>query len=164
MAADSSIAPKERVNIRYKPATGDAREEVELPHKLLMIGDYTQRADDTPLEERRRVEVNKDNFNEVLRGQDLRLDLKVPDRLGEEADAGEMAVSLRISTLRDFDPERVAAQIPEVRRLLELRAALSALKGPLGNMPSFRKTIERILGDETLREKLLGEINAPPAP
>ena len=52
MAKDSSVAPKERVNIRFKPATGDAKEEKELPHKLLVLGDFTARADDTPLEER----------------------------------------------------------------------------------------------------------------
>ena len=45
MANEGSVAPKERVNIVYKPATGDAKEEVELPLKMLMIGDYTGRPD-----------------------------------------------------------------------------------------------------------------------
>jgi len=48
MAKEGSVAPKERVNIVYKPATGGAQEEVELPLKLMMLGDYTLRADDTP--------------------------------------------------------------------------------------------------------------------
>ena len=49
MAKEGSVAPKERVNIVYRPATGDAKEEIELPLKLLVIGDFTQRPDDRML-------------------------------------------------------------------------------------------------------------------
>ena len=49
MAKEGSVAPKERINIKYSPSTGDAQEEVELPLKMMMMGDYTLRADDTPL-------------------------------------------------------------------------------------------------------------------
>ena len=160
MASESSIAPKERVNIRYKPATGDAREEIELPHKLLVLGDFTMRPDETPLGERKRIDINKDNFNEVMRSQQLSLNLKVKDRLSNDADAGDMAVSLNVGTLKDFEPEQVAKSVPEVRKLLELRAALTALKGPLGNMPSFRRAIERILADDELRKKMVEELTA----
>ena len=65
MAKEGSVAPKERVNIVYRPATGDAKEEVELPLKLLIMGDFTLRADDRMVEEREPVNIDKDNFNEV---------------------------------------------------------------------------------------------------
>jgi type VI secretion system protein ImpB len=164
MAMDASIAPKERVNIRYKPATGDAKEEVELPHKLLVIGDFVGRTDETPLGERKRIDINKDNFNEVLRAQSLRLDLKVPNRLNDDPDAGELAVSLEVKSLKDFEPEQLADQVPEIRKLLELRTALTSLKGPLGNMPNFRRAIERILADEALRTKIVEEIGGAAEP
>jgi type VI secretion system protein ImpB len=160
MASDPSVAPKERVNIRYRPATGDAKEDVELPHKLLVLDDFTGRPDDTPLAERKRIDVNKDTFNEVMRSQDLTLDVKVPNRLAEGEEAGELAVSLKVSTLKDFEPEQVARQVPEMQALLELRRALTALKGPVGNMPAFRKALERILADPAMREKVLSEIGA----
>ncbi len=160
MASEASVAPKERVNIRYKPATGDAKEEVELPHKLLVIGDFTQRADATPLGERKRVEINKDNFSDVMRSQNLTLDLKVKNELDSDPEAGELAVSLKVGTLKDLEPEQVAKQVPELNKLLELRTALVGLKGPLGNLPNFRKAIERILNDEDMRRKLLTEIGA----
>jgi type VI secretion system protein ImpB len=163
MAKDASVAPKERVNIRYRPATGDAREEVELPHKLLVLGDFTHRTDETALGERRRVQVDKDTFNDVMRSESLTLDLKVPNKLSDDADAGDLAVSLKVGTLRDFEPEQVAKQIPEMSQLLELRTALVSLKGPLGNLPSFRRAIERILADAELRKKLEAEITAPPS-
>ena len=65
MAKESSVAPKERVNIVYKPATGDAKEEKELPLKLLMLGDYTLREEETLLEDRKPISVDKDNFDDV---------------------------------------------------------------------------------------------------
>ncbi|MGD2061991.1 MAG: type VI secretion system contractile sheath small subunit [Nitrospirota bacterium] len=157
MAKEGSVAPKERVNITYKPATGGAQEEVELPLKFMMLGDYTLRADDTPLEERKAIQVDKDNFNDVMRSQKLELDANVEDRLSGVA-GDQLAVHLKFDTLADFNPESVARQVPELDQLLQLRNALTALKGPLGNLPAFRKKIESILADETKRAELLKEL------
>lgn len=164
MTKDSTVAPKERVNIRYKPATGDAKEEVELPLKMVFLGDYTLRADDTPVEDRELVNVNKDNFNEVMKGHDLSLDIAVPNKLSDEPDAGDMTLSLKFGSINDFNPEAIVRQSPELNKLLELREALVALKGPLGNMPAFRKAIQGVLGDDAARERLLAELTAMAAP
>lgn len=159
MAKEGSVAPKERVNIVYKPASGDAKEEVELPLKLLLIGDYTLRDDDRPLDERKPVNIDKENFNEVMRKHDLSLDINTANRLsGEENE--ELAVNLKFSNLKDFSPEAVVRQVPELNKLLELREALTALKGPLGNVPAFRKMIEAALADDETREQLLKELGA----
>jgi type VI secretion system protein ImpB len=158
MAKESSVAPKERVNIRYKPATGNAKEEVELPLKLMMLGDYTQKPDETPVEERRLVDVNTDNFNDVMRSYDLSLDLAVENKLDESPEAGKLGMKLTFSSLRDFEPEQVVRQVPEMKKMLELREALVALKGPLGNVPAFRKAVQEALDDSSARDKLLGEI------
>ncbi|WP_105437009.1 type VI secretion system contractile sheath small subunit [Neorhizobium sp. T25_13] len=160
MTKDSSVAPKERVNIRYKPATGDAKEEVELPLKMVFLGDYTLKGDDTPVEDRELINVNKDNFNDVMKGHNLSLDIAVDDKLSEEADAGQMNLSLKLESLNDFTPEAIVRQTPELNKLLELREALVALKGPLGNVPAFRKAIQGVLGDDVAREKLLAELTA----
>lgn len=157
MGKEGSVAPKERVNITYKPATGDQQEEVELPLRILMMGDYTGKADDTPLEERKPINIDKDNFNDVMAEQKLGLSLNVADRLsGNEGD--EMSVNLNFKSLKDFTPEGVAEQVPELRQLMQLRNALTALKGPLGNLPKFRKRIQELLGDDAARERLMREL------
>ncbi|MDL2408868.1 type VI secretion system contractile sheath small subunit [Rhizobium calliandrae] len=158
MAKDSSVAPRERINIRYKPAIGDNKEQVELPLKMVFLGDYTLKGDNRPVEDRELVNVNKDNFNDVMRGHDLQLEIAVDNKLSEEADAGQMNVSLKLESLRDFTPEAIVRQTPELNRLLELREALVALKGPLGNVPAFRESIQGVLGDEEARERLRAEI------
>ncbi len=158
MAKEGSVAPKERVNIVYKPATGGAQEEVELPLKLMMLGDYTLKSDDRPIEDRKPINIDKDNFNDVLRKQDLNIDMNVANKLsGEEND--EMSVSLKFESMKDFQPENVARQVPELNKMLEVREALTALKGPLGNVPAFRKMIQSALSDEDARTTLLKELD-----
>jgi type VI secretion system protein ImpB len=154
---DQSVAPKERVNIVYKSQTGDAQEEVELPLKVLMVGDYTGKPDDTPMEERKPINVDKDNFNEVMAGQNLAAAVSVDDKLSGEKDAS-LSVNLQFKKLDDFTPEGIVNQVPELKKLLELRKALTALKGPLGNIPAFRKKIQAMLGDDAARAALMKEL------
>jgi len=157
MGKEGSVAPQERVNITYKPATGDAQEEVELPLKMLFMGDYTGRPDSRPLEERKPVNVDKDNFEQVLASQNLGLTLGVADRLSGDEDAN-LSVNLKFKKLADFGPDAIVNQVPELRKLMDLRGALTALKGPLGNVPAFRKKIQGLLDDGESREKLLTEL------
>jgi type VI secretion system protein ImpB len=156
VAKEGSVAPKERVNIVYKPATGDAQEEVELPLKLLVVGDFTQTRDDRALEDRPTVAVDKDNFNDVLKAQNLQLDLTVPNTLsGGEGD--ELAVKLSFSSLKDFEPDQLVQKIEPLKKLMELREALKAVKSPLANTPEFRKKVQALVDDPQARGKILKE-------
>jgi type VI secretion system protein ImpB len=157
MANEGSVAPRERVNITYKPATGNAQQSVELPFKILMIGDFRGIPDESPVEERTPISVDKDNFGQVMAEQKLAIQTKVPNRLSDEPGA-ELNVRLSFRGLSDFGPEGVVAQLPELQQLLALRSALVALKGPLGNVPAFRKKIQALLGDQAAREKLMQEL------
>jgi type VI secretion system protein ImpB len=157
MAKESSIAPKERVNIVYRPSLGDAKEEVELPLKMLVVGDFTGAPGDRAVEKREPVNIDKDNFNEVLKAQNISLNLSVPNRLAAEMEA-ELNVSLRVESMKDLGPEAIVEQVPEMRRLLELRDALRALKGPLSNVPEFRRKIQELIKDDDARRRLLAEI------
>ncbi|MDP5291713.1 type VI secretion system contractile sheath small subunit [Oceanimonas sp. CHS3-5] len=158
MAKEGSVAPKERVNVTFKPATGDAQEEMELPLKLMVLGDFTQQEDDRQIEERSPVSIDKNNFNEVLAKQELSLSMSVANTLDESDPDAELPVNLSFSELKDFDPASVVEQVPELKALMELRDALVALKGPLGNAPAFRKAIESVLQDNDAREKVLAEL------
>lgn len=157
MAKEASVAPKERVNIVYRPATGDAKEEVELPLRILVMGDFTQSPDDRMLEEREPVNIDKDNFNEVLKEQKIGLNLTVPNKISGEPD-DELSVNLNFESIKDFEPEAIARKTPELSKLMELREALTALKGPLSNVPAFRKKLQELVKDEAAREQLLKEL------
>ncbi|MGF1727561.1 type VI secretion system contractile sheath small subunit [Photobacterium nomapromontoriensis] len=158
MSRDGSVAPKERINIRYVPATGDTQADVELPLSMMVVGDFTARADETPIEERTPVNINKDNFNEVLEGFAPNIKANVANRLSDEEGA-QFGVDLTFKNMKDFSPDAIARSVPELNSLLELREALVALKGPLGNVPAFRKKIAAVLQDEDARKKLLDELS-----
>lgn len=157
MAQEASVAPKERVNIVYRPATGDAKEEVELPLKLLIMGDFTLQADDRAMEDRAPISVDKDNFDDVLKAQKLELKTTVVNKLAAEEGA-ELAVNLNFERLKDFDPDAIVAKVPELQKLMELREALKALKGPLSNVPEFRKKVQSMVQDPDARDRLLKEL------
>ena len=154
--AEGSVAPKERVNIVYKSSVGDQTEEVELPLKLLMVGDYTGKPGDETVEDRAPVNVDKDNFNDVMAGMKLSLDVNVTDTLSEENET--MPVHLEFKSMNDLSPDSVAKQVPELDSMLEMRKALLALKGPLGNVPTFRKAIQNILNDDETRAQIMKEL------
>lgn len=159
MASEGSVAPKERVNIVYSSDTGGAQEQVELPLKQLVIGDFTLREDNTPVEDLKPIRVDKDNFTDVLKGQNLSLQLAVPNRLAENAQEDEqIPVSLTFQSIRDFEPDAIVAQVPELQQLIALRDSLKALKGPMGNLPEFRKQLQALMNDDGARERLLSEL------
>ncbi|KIU53414.1 MULTISPECIES: type VI secretion system contractile sheath small subunit [Pseudomonas] len=165
MAKEGSVAPKERINVTFKPATGGAQEEIELPLKLLAIGDYTQRPDERKVEDRKPISIDKMTFDEVLAKQELSLTLSVPNRLQDDESASdELGISLRVNSMKDFNPASLVEQVPELKKLMELRDALVALKGPLGNAPAFRKAIEGVLADDESRTRVLGELGLSATP
>ena len=142
MAKDGSVAPKERINIKYVPAVDDSLEEVELPLKMVVVGDFKGHEEDTALEDRPAIRVDKYNFHEVMKDTKLSVEVNVPDRISDEEDAS-LAINLKLNTLEDFNPDSIARNVPELNKLLELREALVALKGPLGNIPAFRRAASR---------------------
>ena len=159
MAKDCSVAPKERINIKYVPATGDQQAEVELPLRLMVVGDFKGEGEALPLEEREAVRIDKSTFNSVMAKADLKVKVNVDDHLSDSADEdASIPVDLGFSTLQDFAPDQIVRNVPELNKLLELREALVALKGPLGNVPSFRLKIQKLLEDEKSREALAGEL------
>jgi len=123
---------------------------------MLLVGDYTGKPSDEVVEDRKVVNVNKDNLDDVIKSYKLSMDINVTDTLSEDND--QVPVHMKINSMKDFSPDSVAQQVPELNSMLELRKALLALKGPLGNVPSFRKTIQSILGDDKTRSQIMSEL------
>ena len=152
-----SESPKERINITYKPKTGGLSEEIEIPYKMMVLGEFNPDEESQVIEEKRVINVNKGNFNEVLAKQNIALSFSVDDKLSGDADS-EITVDLKINSMKDFSPESIVENVDELQKLMKLRESLIALKGPLGNMPAFREAISNAISDEAERKKLLAEL------
>ena len=122
-----------RVQITYDVEVGSAIEMKELPFVMGVLGDFTgQPTQPLPrLRDRKFVEVNPDNFDQVLEGMKPHLSYSVENKLSEEADAPQLKVDLHFKSMDDFSPENVAKQVKPLKELLDLRTRLSDLRGSL---------------------------------
>ncbi|ADW76144.1 MULTISPECIES: type VI secretion system contractile sheath small subunit [Rahnella] len=150
--------PKARVNIKLDLHTGGAQKKVELPLKLMVMGDYSNGKENRPLSEREKVNINKNNFNSVLAEFSPSLNLTVENTL--TGDRSEENISLNFNEMKDFEPEQVARQIPQLRAMLAMRNLLRDLKSNLLDNVTFRKELEAILKDPALSNELRTELNA----
>ncbi|AEX54701.1 type VI secretion system contractile sheath small subunit [Rahnella aquatilis] len=150
--------PKARVNIKLDLHTGGAQKKVELPLKLMVMGDYSNGKENRPLSEREKVNINKNNFNSVLAEFSPSLNLTVENTLA--GDRSEENISLNFNEMKDFEPEQVARQIPQLRAMLAMRNLLRDLKSNLLDNATFRKELETILKDPALSNELRSELNA----
>ena len=154
--SDGSNAPKERINMSYKAKTNGAAADVELPLKLMVMSNFTSDTNNIPLEEREPVSINKVNFNKVMEQMGITTNFNVKNTISPDAD--EMSINLNIKSMTDFSPDNIVKQVPELQKLMALREALTALKGPMGNVPEFRKKLLAILSDAEKKEQLMLEI------
>lgn len=150
--------PKARVNIKLDVHTGGAQKKVELPLKLVVMGDYSNGQEQRPLSEREKVNINKNNFNSVLADLSPAVNLTVENTLA--GDGSEESLRLSFNDMKDFEPEQVARKIPQLRAMLAMRNLLRDLKSNLLDNVTFRKELENILKDPFLSEELRDELNA----
>ena len=157
MGKKQSESPKERINITYTPKDGGVGEEMEVPLKLLVLGDYNPNEAFTTVEDKKPVKITKNTFNDVLKEQKISIDISVPNKFSDD-DESTIQTTLDISSMKDFTPENIVDQVDEMKKLKELRNALMSLKGPLGNIPAFRKAISEAVNNPEEAKKLLEEL------
>jgi type VI secretion system protein ImpB len=150
--------PKARINLKLALHTGGAQKKTELPLKLLVAGDFSHGQETAPLSEREKVNINKNNFNSVLQDFSPTLNLAVENTLA--GDGSEENVRLTFQDMKDFTPEQVARQIPQLKAMLAMRSLLRDLKSNLLDNQTFRKELEKILRDPALSNELRSELSA----
>ena len=138
--------PKSRVNIKYVKHVGNATEQRELPQRVLVLGDFTQKEPDPDemLSEREKIDINRKNFNDVMRKQKLSLNFTAPNRLASQ-EGEEMNVNLKIDGLDSFRPEAIVPQVDELKKIQALRDLLVNLKSHVVSRRQFRRELERIV-------------------
>ena len=159
MAKDSSQHTLDRVRaprvqITYDVEVGDSIEMKEIPFVVGVLGDLSGNPDEPlpKLKDRKFIEIDRDNFNNVLEGMKPRLAFKVDNKL--TAEDTKMGVELRFKSLDDFHPERVADQITPVRKLVEARKRLSELASKFDGNDTLDELLQDVIASTDSLQKL----------
>lgn len=147
-----------RVQLTYDVEIGDAIEKKELPFVAGVLGDFTGQPEEplAKLKERKFVNVDKDNFDDVLKGMKPRVQMQVDNRLKD--DGSKMGVELKFKSIEDFSPERVVNQIEPLRKLLEARQRLADLRNKMAGNDKFEELLNDVLQNTDQITKLSQEL------
>ncbi|MGF1462461.1 MAG: type VI secretion system contractile sheath small subunit [Maricaulaceae bacterium] len=149
---------KPRVHITYDVETEGAVEQKELPFVVGVMGDFS--GDPTeplkPLKDRKFIQIDRENFDDVMRRMTPGVNMKVKNTL--KGDDSQMAVSLKFSSLEDFDPAKIVEQVEPLKKLMETRNKLRDLMAKADSSEELEGLLEQVLQNEDALKGLQGEL------
>jgi len=148
--------PPARINIQLSVDSGGAQKKMELPLKLLVVGDFKTDGDESRIVEREKININKDNFDGVMHSLNVALKTSVENRL--KKDNSNLPIELKFGSIKSFEPMEIVKQIPDLNRLMAVRNLIKDLGSNLLDNREFRKRMETILKDKNSTKQLLEEL------
>jgi type VI secretion system protein ImpB len=149
---------KPRVHIKYEVEREGAQIKVDLPFVVGVMGDFSGNPTEPlkPLKDRKFVQIDRDNFNDVLKRMTPGLKMRVENTL--KGDGSEFAVDLKFNSLEDFEPANVANQVPALQKLLETRDKLRDLLTKIDRSDDLEHLLEQVLTNTDELKKLSSEL------
>lgn len=142
-----------RVQITYDVEIGDAIETKELPFVMGVLGDYSGHSKEPlpKLKERKFVQIDRDNFDDVLQGMAPRLAIRVDNKLKD--DNSQLGLELNFESMADFEPQNVVKQVEPLAKLLEARQRLADLRNKMAGNDKLEELLDEVVRDtEKLRQ------------
>ncbi len=165
MGSESVFGKKERirpprVHISYEVELNGAQVMKELPFVVGVMADLSGNpADPLPKpKDRKFTEIDRDNFDDVLKSMKPRLAYKVDNKLTD--DDTELSVELNFKNMADFSPENVAKQVGPLNDLLEVRGKLKALLSKTEGNDRLEELLNAIMENSEMRDKLKDVLGA----
>jgi type VI secretion system protein ImpB len=152
-----------RVQITYDVETGGAAQKVELPFVVGVMADLSgyPKEPQKPLKDRKAAYIDRDNFNDVLAKATPRVAMRVKDQLSEEADK-LLPVELNFRHIEDFEPARVAEQVPALKELLEMRHRLNQLLTKMEGNDELEQLLSDVLSNSDKAQSIAKSLEANP--
>jgi type VI secretion system protein ImpB len=143
-----------RVQITYDVETGGAIEMKELPFVVGVLGDFVGKPEEAlpPLKNRKFVEIDRDNFDQVLAGMKPRLAYTTENKLQD--DGSKVGVELKFNKIEDFEPDNVVQQVEPLRKLVEARQKLSDLLSKMDGNDKLESLLEGVIADAGQQKEL----------
>jgi type VI secretion system protein ImpB len=152
-----------RVRIDYKVETEGAEPILELPFVVGVFADLSGQPKDAnkPLKQRKFTPIDRDNFNDVMMRAAPRVAFRVPNKVGDKPDE-LLNVELKFNKMEDFEPAKVAEQVPVLNELLQMRQKLTELLGKMEGNDALEKLLGDVIGN-TEKQSALAEMLAKQA-
>jgi len=143
-----------RVQITYDVEVGGAIELKELPFVIGVLGDFVGKSEEPlpALKNRKFVEIDPDNFDQVLSGMNPRLAYTVENNLQD--DGSKMGVELKFNSIEDFEPDQIVQQVEPLRKLVEARQKLTDLRSKMDGNEKLETLLEDIISDSDKQKEL----------
>lgn len=143
-----------RVHITYDVEIGGAIELKELPFVVGVLGDFSGKPEEAlpRVRDRKFVEIDRDNFNQVLAGMKPRVALRVDNRLSN--DESKMRVELRFNSIEDFEPDNLVQQVDPLRKLVEARKRLSDLLSKMDGNDKLEELLNEVIASSGAQKQL----------
>ncbi len=153
-----------RVQITYDVEIGGAIELKELPFVVGVLGDFSGMPETAlpKVKDRKMVEIDRDNFDQVLAGMAPRLQMPVENKLA--GDGSKMGVELKFNSLEDFEPDRIAQQVDPMRKLVEARQRLNDILSKADGNEKLEKALTDILKNSSTQEQLASALGLETGP
>ncbi len=152
-----------RVQITYDVETNGALQKVELPFVVGVLADLSGQPKDAPrpVKERKFVAIDRDNFNDVLAKAAPRLAFRTQNELS--GDGSQLNVELNFKTIDDFEPAKVAEQIPALNELLKIRQQLTQLLSKMEGNDKLESLLAQVLNNADAAKAVAGQLGVDAA-
>ncbi|MBX7061149.1 MAG: type VI secretion system contractile sheath small subunit [Acidobacteria bacterium] len=147
-----------RVQITYDVEVGGAIELKELPFVVGVFGDFVGKPDEPlpGLKNRKFVEIDPDNFNQVLAGMAPRLAYTIDNKLQD--DGSKMGIELRFKDIEDFEPDKIVQQVEPLRKLVEARQRLADLRSKMDGNDKLESMLEDLIANADKQKAISSEL------
>lgn len=159
MAIQDEI-PKSRLTLRYKTEINGQPEDIQLPLRLAVMGDFslgTSKDRKVDLDERRMRNMDGKNTDAVMKDMGMKLEFAVPNRVDPDT-AEDINVSIPIDSMKSFSPDQVAEHVPKLKGLLTLKTLLEEVISNVDNRKEFRRLLGDLMSDQDALAKMLQEL------
>ena len=140
--------PQSRLMINYETNVDGVKKKKDLPYKVLVVADLSNGASIDAKKDLadRAVRNTTNGVDRTLSDMYISLDLEVPNFVSK--DAGNISVSYKLKGMKDFKPNAVAEEVPEIKALMELKEILTSFSKDIDNNRNLKKNIDAVFSDE----------------
>jgi type VI secretion system protein ImpB len=159
MAIQDEI-PKSRLTLRYKTEVSGQPEDLTLPLRMLVTGDFSlgsSKDRKVDLEERRLRNMDGKNTDAVMKDMGMSLKFAVPNKIDPESEE-DMNVEIPIDSMKAFLPDHIAQNVPKLKGILMLKQLLEEAMSNVDNRKEFRNLLGNLLSDQEALGKMMEQL------